>query len=317
MDAQLSLTENAVRKFVGERSYGLGVDYLADGAVNRRKREGAIITAAVSGTANKPYRVRIHLKLGTNCGSITSADCSCPVGSGACKHVAAVLMAWCRKPDSFATDEPLDRRLAELSKEELAALVKKMVRRKPELESLLEAVPREDAPPTVQPWRQQADAAFEEASDDWGYFGEVAGQLRLILESADELLARGKADHAQAVYQGVVEAIIEREGALGYDEVGHLYGVIDECVSGLVRCLDEGATAPARRSALWTLFQIVHEDMAQGGTGMSDAAYGALLEKASPEERATVATWAKQEIKGADQWEREAYEGMLAELGGG
>jgi uncharacterized Zn finger protein len=316
MDAQLTLTEQAVRKYVGERSYDLGGEYLSDGAVNRRKLEGATITADVRGTANKPYRVRVHLACGKGHGKIASADCSCPVGSGACKHVAAVLLAWCKKPDSFATDEPLDRRLGELPREELVALVRKMIRRRPELESLLEAVPAAEAAPSVKPWRAQADDAFDNADNDWGYFGQVAGELRLVLESADELLARSRPDHAQAVYQGVVEAILEREGVIREDEGGHLYGVIEECTAGLVRCLAEGATGPARRSTLWTLFQIVNQDIVEGGISLGDAAYEALLEHARDDERATIASWAKQEMKGTDQWARESYESLVAEFQG-
>jgi uncharacterized Zn finger protein len=316
MDAQLTLTELAVRKYAGERSYDLGQDYLAEGAVNRRKREGATIRAQVQGTANKPYAVRVHLACGMAHGKIESADCSCPVGSGACKHVAAVLLAWCKEPDSFRSGEPLDRRLNELPKEELVALVRKMIRRRPELEALLEAVPPADATPSVKPWRAQADAAFESADDDWGYFGQVAGELRLILESADELLAREKPGHAQAVYQGVVEAIFDQEGVIRHDEAGHLFGVIEECTAGLERCLKAGAAGAARRGALWTLFQIVNQDIVEGGISLGDAAYELLLEHARDDERAEVAAWAKQEMNGADGWARESYKSLVGELEG-
>src|SRR5207248_10736176 len=129
------LTARAVRAWVDDRSYDLGRKYYDDGALFDTRRQGSTLKAMCRGSSGGPYRVQAAL--GDD--GVEKADCSCPVGDGGhCKHVAALLLAWARQPGSFREVEDTDAALQRRSKAELVALVKLMLRRQPELESLLE-----------------------------------------------------------------------------------------------------------------------------------------------------------------------------------
>src|SRR5262249_23428658 len=135
MSTPPSVTEKIIRDQVGERNYNLGEQYYDDGAVLDTRRQENTLKAKCEGQCGGPYRVEI-----TFAGNgIQDADCSCPVGSGgSCKHVAAVLLAWKNEPNEFQEVENLETALERRSKAELIALVKQMLRREPDLESLLE-----------------------------------------------------------------------------------------------------------------------------------------------------------------------------------
>jgi hypothetical protein len=65
---------------------------------------GNAIHAEVQGSGSAPYRIDITFKDG---GSKPSAKCTCPAwrSNPLCKHVAAVLLTWASKADSFAVVE--------------------------------------------------------------------------------------------------------------------------------------------------------------------------------------------------------------------
>ena len=55
--------------------------------------EGDLLSARVQGTVRLPYKVAVRLNPHPLAGRMLHSTCSCPVG-GACKHVAATLLAW-------------------------------------------------------------------------------------------------------------------------------------------------------------------------------------------------------------------------------
>src|SRR5204862_750896 len=119
--------------------------------------QGTTLQARCQGSQPEPYRVRVTLEAG----EVSDAHCSCPVGGGgACKHVAAVLLAWVHTPAVFRDAEPIEEALQRRSKEELIALIRQMLRRQPDLEMLLEAplpgAGRPASPVGPEPYRQQA-----------------------------------------------------------------------------------------------------------------------------------------------------------------
>src|SRR5690349_5994313 len=128
-------TEKHIRQWVGERSFALGKRYFDDGAIFQERRRGTTLEARCQGSRDEAYRVHVTFK-GQN---IQHAECSCPVGDGGrCKHVAALPLTWRARPEAFREAEDLDAALGRRSKEELIALVRQMLRREPDLESLLE-----------------------------------------------------------------------------------------------------------------------------------------------------------------------------------
>ena len=67
-----------IQQRVGPRSYQLGKQYFADGAIFDTTRLGHAIKARCRGTSGGPYRVRATIDGAT----IRDAHCSCPVGDG-------------------------------------------------------------------------------------------------------------------------------------------------------------------------------------------------------------------------------------------
>ena len=98
----LHLTEDAIRRAVGERAFRAGREYEAEERVSnlRLLADGRVVEARVRGGASRPYRVRATL-LDMPGRTAVSGSCSCPVGMN-CKHVAAALLAAMALPAASA-----------------------------------------------------------------------------------------------------------------------------------------------------------------------------------------------------------------------
>lgn len=308
------LTAAKVRDWVGERSARLGREYVEDGAVSDATIRGRKLCAKVQGTAYQPYRVSVTFD---GDGVMTSADCSCPVGDGGgCKHVGAVLLAWADDPSSFEPVEPAHKRLEELDKPALIALIQQMLRREPDLEALLSmplpgTSPRGAAKP--EQFRKQAVAAMRSAGGEWGWHRDAADALEAIIETGDAFLESGDAASAAAVFTGVVAALDDE--SLQEDEAGDIMGVVNGCAAGLARCLAVERDAKRRESILEAMFDIYLRDLDMGGVGIGDGVPEDMMKHASPEERRLVAVWVRDKIPDADRdWGRKALGGFLLEL---
>src|SRR5437870_906239 len=109
----LQMDENGIRSHVGRGKLDMGRHYFHQGAVTDARRQGMTLQARCQGSQPEPYRVRVTV----GDGEVSDAHCSCPVGGGgACKHVAAVLLAWVHTPEVFRAAEPLDEALQGRSK---------------------------------------------------------------------------------------------------------------------------------------------------------------------------------------------------------
>src|SRR5207249_2882635 len=95
--------------------------------------------------------------------------------------------------DVFVEVEELDAALERRGKGELVALIRRMIRRVPELELLLDVpLPGYADPATAddpEPYRRQARAAFEHIGDEWGSAAAVAHELADIVATGDEFRA--------------------------------------------------------------------------------------------------------------------------------
>ncbi|NNJ26096.1 SWIM zinc finger family protein [Alienimonas chondri] len=129
-------TAEAVRDWVGGKYYDRGKALAEDGAVNDGRTYevpgGTRICARVTGTYAPFYRVAATAADGR----VTAAACTCPVGGGTaewaegrCKHVAALLLTWRKRPDAFDQGENPRTDLARRSKEELAEMVLALLNR--------------------------------------------------------------------------------------------------------------------------------------------------------------------------------------------
>ena len=92
-------------------------------------REGELLALLGPNGAGKTTLIRaISGRVQLDAGEIADAHCSCPVGGGGrCKHVAALLLTWQAKPETFAPVEDLAQALERRSKAELIALIQQML----------------------------------------------------------------------------------------------------------------------------------------------------------------------------------------------
>ena len=266
----------------------------------------------------QPYRLRVAF----GAEGIEGADCSCPVGSrGRCKHVGGLLLAWLDRPDAFRAVPELDADLERRGKDELIALIKRMLRLQPDLETLLEApLPGDDrrgAPVDPETYRRQVSSAFRRGGNDWMAHRRIADDVDGIVDAGDDFLALDDPASASVVYRAVAREILEHYDP-GYDEDGNLGDVVDRCVEGLGDCLAGGDDDVGREQTLQVLFEIYRFELDCGGIGLGEAAPVLILEHATNQERRAIAGWVRAAMRKDDDrnddFHRQAHGRFLLEL---
>jgi hypothetical protein len=288
MDGIPSITSKRILSYVGQRNFNLGQEYFNDGAIERTLREGNTIKATCQGTRPQPYRVWVIF----NRRGIAESDCSCPVGSGNCKHVAALLIAWLKTPDAFTQTLPIEEKLSKLDKPQLLALLKRLLRHDPDLEQIIDAMPIPGQPITPNMFQKQADAIFATATGEWDEAGDLADQVMELAGEAKAFLCAGESTSAAAVYQGILASLIGHYEDFGYhDNDGELSSAISECVVGLHACLTLIKDQQQRLPFFRSLLDVLDLDENLGGVGIGDDAYSAIMEDATAHERREIARW--------------------------
>jgi len=280
-------TAAQIRQQTDPGSFERGSDYFRKGAILDPIRRGNLLRAESRGSSGGPYRVEATLAHGGQQRNPVDYACDCPRG-GFCKHVVALLLTWAKTPERFSVRQPVAELLAGKNRDELVALVDLLLRRRPELEELLDiplpvAMPaaergsgqgtlRSIEPRTI---RRQVVAAFR--SDDGGYdrddrygwyddegedHSAIAGELRPLVEVGDRYADAGQWANALTVYTAIVEEVLVHEEEF-YDD-DPLVEVVAACGVGLVRCLDaqpgldaaDRLDADARAELVETLFEV-------------------------------------------------------------
>lgn len=313
------LTESEIRHWTDEASYRRGVGYFEGGQILDPRLQGRTLKARCLGSAPRPYYVEVTLGEG----GIAAGQCSCPVGAGGhCKHAVALLLTWLDDRDAFIAVETLEVALEKRSKAELIALIRHMLARDPDLETLLELpmVSESDGAPPVDAAliRRQAESAFYGFDPgDWGAAGSAAQQLDGLVEIGGQYAARERWRDAAAIYRTVIESTLEHFGEMD-DEEGVLIGVVNDCVSGLGACLEATSNLAEREGLLRALFDVYRWDVDFGGIDMGYEATDFMLEGTSAEEKARIARWVRDALPTGDTWSagwhREVYGGFLLQL---
>lgn len=336
------LTEAAIRAHTDDTSYDRGAAYERGGYISDTTVRGPVLRAFCQGSSGGPYQVEATLQAAGAPGAEPLAGwrCSCPRG-GFCKHVVALLLTWIHRPAAFAVRPELAELLAAKSREELLDLVDLMVQRYPDLADLVELAPTapEAAPGlagkrTVEPARIKGQVAniFRESRYDryddygWGADYEISSDLEQVVRTGAAYAQAGQWANAQAVYTALVEEVVDHYEELGDDEGGEIAGAVAQSAEGLLACLAaQDALAPAdrlgeeaREDLLDTLYDLWH--FAHEYVGDPDAIEEALVEHATPEERARLERRLRGEIvPGQDfhhQWTNRAALGFLIRLAG-
>ena len=317
MTPKPTLTEADIHRWTGETFFRRGEAYFHEGAILYPRRQGNTLKARCQGSDYEPYRVEVTL----GPGGITAGDCSCPVGSGHCKHVAALLLTWLHDPDAFTEVADLETSLARRSKEELIVLIRQMVERYPDLEMLLELpIPTAagaQPPLDSQAIRRQARRAFQAGRGEWINAYDAAANLRPLIELANGYVERQNWRDAATVYEVIIQETLDNYETIE-EEGGELSDIVNDSVSGLGECLAAITDPVLRQSILRVLFDTYHWDIDFGGIDMGYEATDFILRHATPAERQTVMEWVKAALPTGDAWgdnyHRQAYGGFLLTL---
>lgn len=127
-----TLTRAQIQEHTSGGSFERGQQYLADGAVRSIERPDAhTLKAQVQGSDVHPYLVTIKFDEG----NIQKVQCTCPYHEGSwCKHIVAVLLKTLKQEEiPVAESARLSTLLDDLKRDEIVALLKRLVQRDPKL----------------------------------------------------------------------------------------------------------------------------------------------------------------------------------------
>ena len=303
-----SLSKDDVRAWLGQKEIDKGRPYAQRGALLRLRVQGGVIKGDCLGSSPRPYRAEVTLENGT----IQRAHCSCPVGDGGrCKHVAALLLAWLDSPGLFTEVEALGASLEAYSKDDLVALVSKMVERYPDLETLVEtSAPNfTEQPVSAEAIQAQVRGVLGNYERDYGWDGyggyHTQGELDDLTHVADRYLESGQLDSAATAYQTIADEVLRNYFDFE-DEEGSLASVAQACAEGLIACLTQAdeEEVSLREVILTSLFEIYREDLGLGGYGIGDGIPEAIVEHTTQEERREVTRWVEGVIPKDDGWSK-------------
>lgn len=262
------LTHADIHRWTGLAAFQKGMHYVPRGAIYEARREGQTLTARCRGSQAADYQLQVTF----GPAGIVSADCSCPVGAGGhCKHVVALLLGWFDSPDSFEQIEDPAALLEKHSKEELIALLGRMIEREPDLAVLLEmplpGSKTDQRSLDAQVIRRQARQAmrgmdWEEDRDSLDGVSEAPAELQLLFGLARQYLAHSSPGNAAIFFREVAETVLEYEDAILQDESGSLGSAIGDCAEGLGECLTS----------------ILDPDQREGPKKLSDCMYMQFVE---------------------------------------
>ena len=197
-DASVSVvTPRRLRRLAGERFFGRGEAYFADGAVKSIRPHDGGVKAIVQGT--RRYRVHLWAEDGE-----LGYACTCPIGHEGefCKHCVAVGLAWHagdrdgeadpgEQDASNVTEGDVRGYLLRLDKAELVSLVLEQTDEDERLHRKLTLRAAQAVPGTASQyvWKEALDAALE--VDDFVHYRgayEYASGVEEVIESLEELL---------------------------------------------------------------------------------------------------------------------------------
>ena len=227
--------------------------------------------------------------------------------------------------------------LKDKSHDELVLIIEELLEREPKLRSTLDILvklsPAADAKPTakkkaaipaatvdVAKIRRQVASVFGNGGGRWASASGVADQLEKIVELADKFEAGGQWEDARIIYSTVgLEAANRYEEIEDEDEV---FGVINDCVNGLVEYLDENYSSlepggPVLIELFKTFYDLWKFSYNYGDLE-EDLAEVITAYVTTEAERTQVESWVRRDIEPGQefskQWNNERLVGFLATL---
>ncbi|OQW93795.1 MAG: hypothetical protein BWK79_09265 [Beggiatoa sp. IS2] len=287
------LTYPDIQKWAGEKSFERGQTIFRNNSIQDQTCSDLTLKSKCLGTQAPFYRQEVTF----NQTGIQSAECTCLVGkSGHCKHVVALLLTWVKNKKSFHEAKSLNMVLEARSKDELIAIIQRLVNMHPDLEDLVNlpmADQKKSTPIDLKVIRQRAHRIIQQIDyGEYGAFRAVANEFAPLLILANDYRTQGDTVNAASIYNIICEHLLDQEYLLNSDEEGELGSIISNCATYLGQCLATINGPKKREEILQTLLSIYERDMlGMGGTGLSDEVPAILIEQASVAEKEKVATW--------------------------
>lgn len=247
--ASLKLSEAAIRAGATEKSFARGRELFRRDAVSRAAIQGRTLSGVCEGSGSPFYRVRAELDEG----GVRSASCTCPYDFGGyCKHVIALLLSYAHEHESFAVRKEPAELLSELSREQLLALLTKLVGEQPDLYELIEAAlaapsvsgsaktaPSRRRGVDVEIYRRRVNSIMHgldhmRASEAYWHVGGLTDELRGVERSAREFLDAGEAEAALRILLTLVE-----ESSDGFEYIDDSNGELGDFLNDLGATLAE------------------------------------------------------------------------------
>jgi uncharacterized Zn finger protein len=133
------LTLEQIRIHATDKVFARGEAYYWDDVIFDAVKRGNVIEAYCE-AGSQPESYHVTAALGEN--GILETSCTCPYDyEGACKHVVALLLTYLRREQVFEERPTISDALNMRGKDELIALIQKMLTYYPDLKSVVDGRP--------------------------------------------------------------------------------------------------------------------------------------------------------------------------------
>jgi hypothetical protein len=202
------LKEEDIRRLFEEKVFERGIKYFEQGRIVRPFVYRDSIMAECQGTLPEEYYIRVDLRDGN-----FVASCTCPYAFGYCKHIAAVMYGWLKKPGMFKDLGKSEDLLKKMDKGSLVETIMDMIKYDPDVVYVinLRLLPRPELPAFV---RHEMRNIFSEEYIDYLNVREVVKKLDIFREYASDIYQAGDIDTAMVVLTPVIDAIVDNYTSL-------------------------------------------------------------------------------------------------------
>jgi uncharacterized Zn finger protein len=239
------IMESMIRAGTGPESFRRGEEYYRDGAISTTAIQGTVLSGECAGTYAPYYRVQVELDEA----GIANASCTCPYEFGGyCKHIVALLLAYLYHPKFFIARKAPAELLADLDRNDLSAILTKLMQEQPELYDRIETLT--SVPSKSRKNRKKVDIEVYRRhiigivhsldgmrmSEAYWHGGDLANQLREVQQSALKFLDAGDAETALEILLVLLE---EASRAIEYmdDSDGELGGFVGKLGTPLAEAI--------------------------------------------------------------------------------
>lgn len=314
------INEAKLREWASSQSFTRGRSYFRNGMIQHTVRRGNMLIGSCAGSSGGLYRIEVELN---DQEELVSAMCSCPYDwGGICKHVVALVLTFIHEPERFTVQQATADSLMERSKEELVALIREMIAREPDLETLLDQpMPGGETPPEpadLDAFRTELQSALTY----YGGWGERTAEQTVysVARAAERFAAAGDWATAADIYAVIFEETLS-EDSLMHDDEGEFSLALSSAVEGMADCLSALVEDDERRLIVLNyLLDAFLFDMDMGGFGMGESVLPeAILEYIKPADIPTIrerlaAAQARKAKERYGQWTAQAYADLLSDL---